>query len=400
MAKTAELSSRMLNLFVGTTAEVREYQVRTCEKALGFLTGPEPVNSVLIDAPTGAGKTVMGLALARYGVSIGKTVGWVAMRRNLLRQAADMAKKFGFGLEGMHLISMFDRDPPEGIDWLITDEAQHDATATMAHVHAVSRPEKVIGLSATPYRTDRAKLAFDRVIKEVGIQELIEAGHLSQYDHFTIPSWTPEEVVRCYLRDPEGWGRSVMFFLTMGECRRAESLLRGAGVRCELVWGGSDREPQIDALRSGEAQVAISMSLLAEGLDVEELTTVFVRPSKKGPTLQMAGRVLRPLSGHPVKRIVQCGETRYPFVRAARPRASFSLFGDSFLSMEPNSNVEDMSKACLDRLVHGRAPRMPKFIMDAGAGRRHAEGRRARRGSRRVDGGFRDVSSTTPDGSD
>lgn len=390
----------MRNLFDGTTAEVREYQVRTCEKALDLLTGPEPVNSVLVDAPTGAGKTVMGLALARHGMSLGKTVGWVAMRRNLLRQAADMAKRFGFGLEGMHLISMFDRDPPEGIDWLFVDECQHDATATMAHVHATSTPEKVIGLSATPFRTDRAKLAFDRVIKEVGIQELIEAGHLSQYDHFTIPAWTPEEVVRCYLRDPEDWGRSVMFFLTMEECRRTESLLRAAGVRCELVWGGSDREAQIDALRSGEAQVAISMSLLAEGLDVEELTTVFVRPSKRGPTLQMAGRVLRPLEGHPVKKIVQCVDTRYPFVRAARPRASYALFGDQFLSMEPNANVETMSRACLDKLVHGRAPGMPKFIVDGGAGRRHAEFRRARRGSRRVDGGSQDVSSPTPDGAD
>jgi superfamily II DNA or RNA helicase len=238
------------------------------------------------------------------------------------------------------------------------------------------------------------------VIKEVGIQELIEAGYLSQYDHFTIPSWTPEEVVRCYLRDPEGWGRSVMFFLTMDECRETESMLRASGVRSELVWGGSDRESQIDALRSGEAQVAISMSLLAEGLDVEDLKTVFVRPSKKGPTLQMAGRVLRTLPGTPVKNVVQCGETRYPFVRAAKPRSSYALFGDQFLSMEPNKNVEDVSKACLDKLVHGRAPGIPQFIMDAGAGRRFAEDRRARRGSRRVDRGGSGVSSTTPDGAD
>jgi superfamily II DNA or RNA helicase len=390
----------MRKLFDGTTAEARDYQVRACEKTLDLLVGPEPVNSVLLDSPTGSGKTVMGLALARYGVSVGKTVGWVAMRRNLLRQAADMAKRFGFGLEGMHLISMFDRSPPEGVDWLFVDEAQHDATQTMAHIHSVAKPERVIGLSATPYRTDRAKLSFDRVVKEVGIQELIDAGYLSQYDHFTIPAWTPEEVVRCYLRDPEDWGRSVMFFLTMEECRRTESLLRAAGVRCELVWGGSDREAQIDALRSGAAQVAISMSLLAEGLDVEELTTVFVRPSKRGPTLQMAGRVLRTYPGCPVKKIVQCGETRYPFIRAARPRASYALFGDSFLSMEPNANVESISKACLDRLVHGRAPGMPRFIIDGGRTRRALEDRRERRGSRPVDRGPRGVRSPTPEGAD
>ncbi len=390
----------MLNLFDGTRAEARDYQVRTCERALGYLVGQEPVSSVLIDSPTGSGKTVMGLALARYGMSIGKKIGWVAMRRNLLRQADEMGRRLGFGVEGMELISMFDNNPPSGVDWLFVDEAQHDATSTMAHVHSVTRPEKVIGLSATPYRTDRAKLSFDRTVKEVGIQELIEAGYLSQYEHFTIPAWTPDEVVSCYLRDPDGWGRSVMFFLTMAECRRAEALLLAAGVRPELVWGGSDREAQIDAMRSGEARVAISMSLLAEGLDVEELTTVFVRPSKKGPTLQMAGRVLRRLPGTPVKRIVQCGGTSYPFSRAARPAASFALFGDRFLSLEPNPNVDKISQLCLDKLVHGRPAGLPDFIKDASKARLQVEFRRARRGARRGGPVPHGVSSMPPDGAE
>jgi len=386
----------MLNLFDGTKAEVREYQERICARAIGHLFGDNPASSVLIDSPTGSGKTVMGLAIARHGISIGKTVGWVAMRRNLLGQAADMSARLGFGTEGMHLISMFDRSPPEGVDWLVVDEAQHDATATMAHIHAVCQPEKVVGLSATPYRTDRAKLSFDRIVKEVGIQELIDAGYLSQYDHYTIPAWTPSGVVGCYLRDPEGWGQSVMFFLTMAECREAEAILRSAGVRCELVWGGSDREAQIQALRTGETQVAISMSLLAEGLDAEGLTTVFVRPSKRGPTLQMAGRVLRKLAGSPVKRIVQCGETSYPFQRSARPRSSYVLFGDAFLSMSPNENVERVSRACLDSLVHGKVQVLPSFLDRAGRLRAAQVFRSERRGGIRPGA----VRSRTPNGTE
>lgn len=372
----------MQDLFSGTTAEVRDYQVRTCDAVSRLLLGDDPVHSVLINSPTGSGKTVMGLALARLGKSLGKKVGWTAMRRNLLKQTVRMGSEFGFGLEDMTMVSMFERDPPSDIDWLIVDEAQHDATASMARLHSVANPERVIGLSATPYRTDRAKLSFDKTVKAAGIQELIDLGHLSQYDHYTIGSWTPEEVVRTYLMDPAGWGRSVMFFLTMQECRAAERALAAAKVACEVVWSGSDREAQIDRVRRGETEVAISMSLLAEGLDLEELQTVFVRPSQRGPTLQMAGRVLRVLDGSGPKRIVQCGDTKYPFLRAARARQSYSLFDGRFLSMTPNGNVEKMSKLCLDKLVSSASPKMPNFIVEAGRSRAILQGRRARRGSR------------------
>ena len=52
--------------------------------------------------------------------------------------------------------------------------------------------------------------------------------------------------------------------------------------------------------------------VLTEGFDDPTLQTVWVRPSGRGPTIQMAGRVLRKC-GDMVKQIVQCRETRHPF---------------------------------------------------------------------------------------
>ena len=63
---------------------------------------------------------------------------------------------------------------------------------------------------------------------------------------------------------------------------------------------------------------------------------------------------------------------------------AYSQFGDGFLSMTPNSNVENMSRVCLDRLVHSKAPGLPGFLVAAGLERSFLEGRRSRRGSRRV----------------
>jgi hypothetical protein len=70
----------------------------------------------------------------------GYRVGWVAMRRNLLRQADAENHNKQFNLE-LELISMFDKCPP-AVDLLVVDEAQHDAAQSMCDIHALIRPEQ------------------------------------------------------------------------------------------------------------------------------------------------------------------------------------------------------------------------------------------------------------------
>lgn len=369
---------RQESFFAGTTAQPREYQQRICAKALAMLEGrwrardgrvSEPAKSVLIEAPTGSGKTVMGLALAQYGAARGNRIGFVAMRRNLLSQAAHMRDAFGFRVPNMRLISMFDQNPPQDVDWLFVDEAQHDSTSSMAHIHAVIRPKKVIGLSATPYRSDRAQLAFERTVRDVGIHTLIQEGWLSEYDHYTIPKYSPEAVAELLKRDPGKWGKSVAFFLTKGECDRASAILKRAGVENEVVWGGSDREAQIKAFREGRVQVLISMSILAEGFDADDMRTVFIRPSSRLPAVQMGGRVLRKHPEIPVKQIVQCQDTKHPFVRTARARTSWVQVGDEFRSLSKNEMVDDIARHYAQRVVHTEVE-MPAFITASRKSRR------------------------------
>ena len=155
---------------------------------------PDPAKSILIEAPTGSGKTIIALALAQWGAKHGNRIGFVAMRRNLLHQAEYMKDQFGFQIPNMRFISMFDSNPPTDVDWLIVDEAQHDSTDSMARIHSTIQPKAVIGLSATPYRTDHAQLAFERVVRDVGIHTLIQEGWLSEYDHYTIPNYSPKSI--------------------------------------------------------------------------------------------------------------------------------------------------------------------------------------------------------------
>lgn len=328
-----------MDLFDGTTAEPRDYQVRICTQTIALL---KKHRSVLIESPTGSGKTVIGLALAQYGASIGKRIGWCAMRRHLLTQAEEMRSFFGFQIPGIRYVSMFDRNPPTDIDWFFVDEAQHDATSSMASLHARIRPEKVVGLSATPFRTDGAGISFEKRIRDINIQSLIDGGWLSRFAHYTVPEYSPNFVAELYLSDPAKWGKSVMFFLRMHECERTLYILQSAGIRAEIIWAESDKEDQIARLRSGDIQVLISMLMVAEGLDCDSLRTVFIRPGSKGPAIQMGGRVLRRHPDIEMKQIVQCRKTRFPFYRIAKPACSYVMEETGFQEIRESTVARDM----------------------------------------------------------
>ncbi|NND96622.1 MAG: DEAD/DEAH box helicase family protein, partial [Pirellulaceae bacterium] len=307
-------SGTLRALLAGCDVQPRDYQRRIIESAVKMFAGIEPgrdgqplhkANSVLIESPTGSGKTVMGLATATLlQRATGARIGWVAMRRNLLAQAAAENRARGFNVR-MQMISMFEKNPPD-VDLLIVDEAQHDAATSMANLHSCIRPTWTLGLSATPYRTDRIKLCFDQVIRDAGIAALISDGYLSAYHHYTIPEHTPQRIANLLLSDPQRWGKSLVFFHRRNECDLLYLLLRQAGVSCEVVTASSNRERQIDDFAAGRVQVLINMAILTEGFDWPELQTVFCRPSGKGCTIQMAGRVLRTCHHVPVKQIVQC----------------------------------------------------------------------------------------------
>ena len=206
-----------LDKLINTTAvQPRPYQRRIVGKAVDLFAN-HALRSILIESPTGSGKTVMGLLTARALQDLlGIRVGWVAMRRYLLDQAESENRRLGINVE-MSLVSMFDKHPPTGLDLLVVDEAQHDAAQSMAVLHQTIRPRFILGLSATPFRADKVKLCFDSVIKDAGIHSLIQDGYLSKFDHYTLPSWSPEAFVEAYLRDRKRWGRSIVYFHTLDQ---------------------------------------------------------------------------------------------------------------------------------------------------------------------------------------
>ncbi len=304
--------------------ETRDYQTRIIDHTLAAIE--EGHRNILIESPTGAGKTVVAHLIARsLHERYGWRSGWTAMRKHLLGQAQQMNRQM-IGFETIRYFSTFDDDPPGDIDLLIYDEAHHSAAATSTDLYNRLKPKAMIGLSATPFRSDRMALCFSKVIRDAGIRQLIDQGWLASFHQYLFDrEWTPQNVAQLYLQDAARWGKSVVYFLTLAECYRCAELLSLSGVRCEVVHGSSDQSAQIEAFDRGELDVLVNALVLTEGFDCATLRTVFVRPGSKGPTMQMVGRALRKHPDKPFAQVVQNSRTRWPFAKLASAEAKFVL---------------------------------------------------------------------------
>jgi superfamily II DNA or RNA helicase len=348
-------------LIARTAVQPRPYQARIVRKAADLFAN-QYLRSVLIDSPTGSGKTIMALLIAKaLQERLGVRVGWVAMRRYLLDQAEDENRRHKIDVDATY-VSMFDREPPTGLDLLVVDEAQHDAAQSMAVLHQRIRPRFILGLSATPFRADKVKLCFDTVIKDAGIAALIQDGYLSGYHHYTLPKYDPTTTAAFYLRDPKRWGRSLFYFRTVAECNKAAAALRKGGVTAEVVTGSSDRDRQLTQFAAGEIEVLCNCMVLSEGFNCPQLQTVFCRPSCKSVTIQMAGRVLRRHADHPFKQIVQCHQTRWPFARTAAPQIQYVWTNGEWRSLEVNPRITQVNMRTLKALAQTDA-QLPEYVL-------------------------------------
>ena len=343
--------------------ETRSYQDRIHKQAVSYLMKPNSgiAKTLLIESPTGSGKTIVAIRLAKYLESKGHKIGWIAHRRELLAQAMQANKDF-FNCN-ITPISLFTKTPEDYKDCtvIIADECQHDASKSASILHDIIRPEIIVGLTATPYRTDRAQLCFQKVIRDAGIHQLIREGFLAEFNQYVYnQTWTPENVAKLFIDYPEKWGKTVIYFLTTDKAIRCAQFIKNAGLACDYIVGNEPRDVTLQAFRDDKLQVLTNVAVLTEGFDCPSLKTVFVRPSSKGPTIQMCGRVFRKYPGLPVVNIVQNQDTKYPFTRHANAYNQFVMDRKKWQSIDPK-NLEPIFIAQRKKVTQAKIE-IPEFL--------------------------------------
>lgn len=291
----------------------------------------------MLMAPTGAGKTYLGLRIAHKALKQGKRATFLCDRITLIDQTCKRAFDYGLGDHGVIQGDHFRQDwnKPFQIasvqtietrgwpktDVLIVDEA-HTQRETWVKF-AMESEARVIGLSATPFSRGLGKI-FTNLVSPTTMHELTEDGVLvpmrvlscrrpdmtgAKLNSFG--EWQSAEasergmeiigdVVAEWLRHGEG-RKTIVFGASIAHCEELCRQFNEAGVFA-ATFTKDTLKPERDQLVAefekpdSSIRVLISVEALAKGFDVQDAGCVVdCRPLRKSlsTAIQMWGRGLR-----------------------------------------------------------------------------------------------------------
>ena len=335
--------------------EERSYQQEAIAACLSSFVQRKNA-SVILESPVGSGKTYMALeTIHALQEILGRrlNVDWVAPRRHLLRQV--MEANMALHQDTIRPVSLFEKLPPEA-DLVVLDEAHHEATQSCVLLYEKMKPEYVLGLSATPLRTDRMKLSFRETVTTCSIDRLIREGYLSPFHSYLLPHYGPQIVAECYLYSQRDWGKTLAFFPTVVECCQFQRLLAEKGVACEVVTADSDKDRQLEEFVAGRVKVVANVAMLTEGFDLPDVQTIFARDASRLPTIQMCGRGLRLADGKDHCNIVQSAKTNYLFEKVTPAKRRFRMMSGQWMALQDGTEaIEKTMKLSLALLARREA---------------------------------------------
>lgn len=316
----------------------RLYQVETINKLkLAIKNGKRKLVTV---APTGSGKTVIASAIIEGAVKKNSSILFLAHRRELIEQCSHKLDQIGIDhgiLMAKHertdpskkvqvasVQTLIRRDKPKA-DLIFIDEAHRCLADSYVEILDDYPGAVVIGLTATPWRTDGRGLGriYDDIIVSSSVKELTRQGYLVIPKVYA-PSAPDLKGIRIVRGDydqrqlserfdnikligdlVENWSRlakgrrTVIFGASIAHSKHITKAFQNAGIKAEHVDGEmsvKNRDAVLQRLRSGETTVLSNCDIVTEGYDLPVLScAVLARPTKSSVKyLQMVGRIMRP----------------------------------------------------------------------------------------------------------
>ena len=313
----------------------RPFQIKAHEALReGFKAGHK---NQLIMAPTGAGKTYLGLRICREAMQRGKRAVFLCDRTTLIDQTSAVADRYGLsdhgviqanhwrrrGYELLQIASVqtvAKRDYWPEMDVLVVDEA-HTSYKAWTEFAKVTKAA-VIGLSATPFTTGLGAI-FTNLINATTMFDLTQTGVLVPMRIFSCHKpdmtgaatsggeWTDRaaeergmQIIGDVVSDWFKYGenrKTIVFGSTIRHCEELCRQFVNAGVMAAVFTSETkahEREELLTEYRKHDShlKVLISVEALAKGFDVPDVGCICdARPLRKSlsTAIQMWGRGLR-----------------------------------------------------------------------------------------------------------
>lgn len=333
-------------------AELRDYQQDLLAQAQSALANSSA--RVMLQLPTGGGKTRIAATLLRWWLSNGSKAVWLTHRNELSDQTCHVLNRSGVhavnslpwvinrpapSWEGGVVVLMAQtvshRNRWDGVwdnysdrNLLIIDEAHHARAAGWER--AIKQwPGPVVGLTATPWRnskTEGFKHLFDTLLLGPQIHELQSQGYLASAN-VKMPERgdiiLPGEIIfagdysepgivqanqgkdvwtagafrfwKQHARDRQ----TIVYAVSVDHAKNLAEVFRDGGEPAEVLLGDTppdERRQNLRKFSDGELKVLVNVAVATEGFDLPDAScVVLARPTLSlALYLQMVGRGLRP----------------------------------------------------------------------------------------------------------
>jgi superfamily II DNA or RNA helicase len=321
--------------------KLRDYQETAIERLKQALL--EGARRPVVQAPTGAGKTVIAAAIVNMARQKDKRVLFCVPALSLIDQTVERFRAnaiFDIGvMQGQHemtdwtqpvqvcsIQTLARRTIPQA-DLVIIDECH---VMFKLYDDWMNRPEwkgvPFVGLTATPWAKGMgASGRWDKLIIGTTTEELIERKHLSDFKCYA-PAHPDLSGVKTKLGDYEikglgeamdkghlvadivstwlerGEGRStICFAVNRVHAKHIETQFKDAGVSVEYMDAYTDlgdRAAIVERFATGETKIICNVGVLTTGFDADVRCIILARPTKSEILYtQMIGRGLRPAEG-------------------------------------------------------------------------------------------------------
>ena len=298
--------------------------------------------SVLAVLATGGGKTVIFTHIAQSAAKKGNRVCILVHRQELLDQASRALTVMGVphgliaagrGMDLSHAVQVASvgtiarrlHQLPQGfLQLLVIDEAHHSNAGTWAKVVGHFNAAKLLGVTATPCRSDGRGLGehYQSMVLGPSAAWLTEHGYLAPARVFAPPGFDSTglrkrmgdfdmtqaadrvqlgDCLSHYQQHLSGQ-TAIAFCCSVAHAEAVAGLFRSAGIAAASIDGSMDattRRRLLSDLGDGRLKVLTSCQLIGEGVDVPSVGgCILLRPTASVALhLQMIGRCLRPQDG-------------------------------------------------------------------------------------------------------